>query len=223
VTHTRAQVRTDVRRNHGSRRSRQATKPDRHSAEEKSRRAGGETWPQIREEWRWPGGGTSETRRDEIQWAEDERNAKSGPQEDAGPNDDEISRQVSRRSYQLTPGSDRGGRCGLRYFGESSLRSDAGPTSSAHSQCGGNSSSCEGPARCCWPRGFMSSNTVRPPSDRDKALFRARSRTWRSASDDSRFSTTLANVSSRANPCSFSVWPSCAESSARLRHASDSS
>jgi hypothetical protein len=102
-------------------------------------------------------------------------------------------------------------------------RTSAGKTDvgDAPGQCGGNSPSCERPARCYWPRGLTSSNTVRPPSERDTTLSCAIA-TSTSASGDSRSSTSLANVSSRANPCSFSVWPSCAASSARLRKASDS-
>jgi hypothetical protein len=78
------------RRSHGSRRPRQGTKQDGHSAEETSRRAGAETGPEIREERRWTGRGASETRGDEIRRAQDERNAKSGSEEDARQDDDEI-------------------------------------------------------------------------------------------------------------------------------------
>jgi hypothetical protein len=95
---------TDARRIYGSWRSRQGSKHDRYSAEKESRRAGGETWPEIREERRRAGRRASEARGKEIQRAQDERNQKSGSKEDSGEDDDKIGRQVAS---EMTGDSDR--------------------------------------------------------------------------------------------------------------------
>ena len=87
---------------------------------------------------------------------------------------------------------------------------------------GGEFVSLIGPSGCGKSTLMLITAGLIPPSDGEMA------RSWAiatstSASGDIRCSISLVNVSSRMRPSSFSVCPSFAVSSARLRNASDSS